>query len=160
VVNLDLNPCCGLRKVITLEISQVIDTSVAPPPLPFQCCQMAEILSKKLKRGWGKKLSKRIHGWIVGRILLKLVEKGPKKIFFWRSFFTAMTNNQRQSKNLIWFIIDPSDERCIDVFCEVGWTFSKISQTFFDVLAGSQFRDLATVRQFHGTVYGSRLSVC
>jgi hypothetical protein len=44
----------------------------------YQCCQVDEILAKKLKKGRGKiKLAERIYS----RILPKVAEMGPENIF-------------------------------------------------------------------------------
>jgi hypothetical protein len=41
--------------------------------------------------------------------------------------------------------MDPLAEGRIDVFCEIGRTFSKNWPNFTDVLAGKQFQELATL---------------
>jgi hypothetical protein len=60
-------------------------------PYVVQCCQMAEILAKKLKRGRRKKkLAERICGRILAEFYQKGAEKGPQKIFKRSSLFLAM----------------------------------------------------------------------
>jgi hypothetical protein len=47
-----------------------------------QCCQVAEIPAKKLKRSRRKKkLAERICGRILAEFYQKVAEKGPQKIF-------------------------------------------------------------------------------
>ncbi len=56
-----------------------------------QCCQVAEIPAKKLKRGRRKKkLAERICGWILAEFYKKAAEKGLQKIFKRSSLFLAM----------------------------------------------------------------------
>ncbi len=46
-----------------------------------QCCQVAEVPAKKLKRGRRKKkLAERIYGRILAEFYQKVAEKGPQKI--------------------------------------------------------------------------------
>ncbi len=56
-----------------------------------QCCQVAEIPAKKLKRGRRKKkLAERICGRILADFYQKVAEKGPQKIFKRSSLFLAV----------------------------------------------------------------------
>jgi hypothetical protein len=67
---------------------------------------MAEILAKKLKRGWGEaKLAERIHGQIFCKILLEVAEKGPNKFSYEVPYFTLMTNTQTKKKFNFHFLL-------------------------------------------------------
>jgi hypothetical protein len=46
-----------------------------------RCCQVAEIPAKKLKKGRGKKVGRKNSWPKFGRMLPKVAEKGPNKIF-------------------------------------------------------------------------------
>ncbi len=74
--------------------------------------------------------------------------KGAKQIFLWSSLFYINDKHSDKEKIQFSFLIDPSDERCIDVFVKLAELLLKWPY-FFDVLTGKQFCDLATVRQFH-----------
>ncbi len=66
-----------------------------------QCCQVAEIPAKKLKRGHRKKkLAERLCGRILAEFYQKVAEKGPQKIFKRSSLILAMitTYNVHQDK--------------------------------------------------------------
>ncbi len=73
----------------------------SPFPHRRQCCQVAEIPAKKLKRGRRKKkLARRNCGRILADYYQKVAEKGPQKIFKRSSLFLAMitTHNVHQDE--------------------------------------------------------------
>ncbi len=101
-----------------------------------QCCQVAKISAKKLKRGQGKI---KLAGRISCRILQKVAEQGPENIFWRSSLFICTDTLSGTKKNLTSYWIDLLCICWIDVFVKLAEHFQKWPK-FFDELAGKQFR--------------------
>ncbi len=82
-----------------------------------------------------------------GKILPKVAEKGSKNIFERSSFFNSIDTLTETKKNSIKFRIDPIRVNIELAFLLNSPSFFQNWPNFFDVLAGKQFRDLATRRK-------------
>jgi hypothetical protein len=92
--------------------------------------------SQKAQKGPGKI---KLTGRICGQILLKVAEKGPKKIVYRNSLFNDL-DTLSETKNNFNLILDWSFMWMLHWrYCEIGWIF-------FYVRARKQFLDLATLQ--------------